>query len=247
MAPFYVSIERRKIMGFAKCPICGSYPQMKVKTWMGESCFEISCCGYSVREKTQTQCADKWRKLMHDREQLMSGSLLKTPHTKGVKDMNGFEFKVKNINANNFNQEYSCFVEITPRVMDTDGGLSSTEMLSLGEYIEERLNGGFDAYRKRDVENTREMKLLLNSIYGVNSFKNRANRSIPQIVNVIFNNPATIVMWSDGTKTIVKAQDGETYDPEKGLALAISKKALGNQGNYYNEFDKWLKEEENNA
>lgn len=64
------------------------------------------------------------------------------------------------------------------------------------------------------------------------------------IVKVIFNNPATIVMWSDGTKTIVKAQDGDTFDPEKGLAMAMSKKALGNKGNYYNEFKKWLPKEE---
>lgn len=33
------------------------------------------------------------------------------------------------------------------------------------------------------------------------------------------------------------------YDPEKGLAMAISKKALGGRGNYYNEFKKWLPEE----
>lgn len=59
------------------------------------------------------------------------------------------------------------------------------------------------------------------------------------IKNVIFNEPATIVFWTDGTKTVVKCEN-EEYDPEKGLAMAISKKALGNQGNYYNTFSKWL-------
>lgn len=63
------------------------------------------------------------------------------------------------------------------------------------------------------------------------------------IKDVIFNDPATIVMWKDGTKTVVKAE-GEAFDPEKGLAMAISKKALGNQGNYYDVFKKWLPEEE---
>lgn len=62
----------------------------------------------------------------------------------------------------------------------------------------------------------------------------------PQITKVIFNDPATIVFWLDGTKTVVKCDDKEIYDPEKGLAMAISKKALGNQGNYYNEFRKRL-------
>lgn len=60
------------------------------------------------------------------------------------------------------------------------------------------------------------------------------------IQDVIFNNPATIIKWADGTKTVVKTQNGETYDPEKGLAMAIAKKALGNKGNYYNEIEKWL-------
>lgn len=64
------------------------------------------------------------------------------------------------------------------------------------------------------------------------------------IDKVIFNDPATIVMWKDGTKTVVKCNEGDTYDPEKGLAMAISKKALGNKGNYYNTFTEWLPEEE---
>ena len=66
------------------------------------------------------------------------------------------------------------------------------------------------------------------------------NRSIK---NVIFNDPATIVFWTDGTKTVVKAEN-EPFDPEKGLAMAIAKKSLGNKGDYYNEFKKWLPKEE---
>lgn len=60
-----------------------------------------------------------------------------------------------------------------------------------------------------------------------------------RIKEVIFNNPATIVFWNDDTKTIVKAND-DAFDPEKGLAMAITKKFLGNKGNYYNELRKWL-------
>ena len=62
----------------------------------------------------------------------------------------------------------------------------------------------------------------------------------PTIKDVIFNDPATIVMWSDGTKTVVKAEN-EPFDPEKGLAMAISKKNLGNKYDYYNTFKHWLK------
>lgn len=63
----------------------------------------------------------------------------------------------------------------------------------------------------------------------------------PQIKNVIFNDPATIVMWTDGTKTVVKCQDDDVFDSEKGLAMAISKKALGNKREYYHTFLHWLK------
>lgn len=69
----------------------------------------------------------------------------------------------------------------------------------------------------------------------------------PNIKKVIFNNPYTIVIWNDGTKTIVRAQDGDNFDTEKGLAMAISKKAFGNNGNYYDEFKKWLEKAEGNG
>lgn len=59
-----------------------------------------------------------------------------------------------------------------------------------------------------------------------------------KVKKVIFNPPATIVYWFDGTKTIVKVQDGEIFDKEKGFAMACAKKFFGNEGNYYNEFRK---------
>lgn len=61
------------------------------------------------------------------------------------------------------------------------------------------------------------------------------------IEKVIFNDPATIVIWKDKTKTVVKCEN-EAFDPEKGLAMAIAKKAFGNKGNYFNEFKKWITE-----
>ena len=72
-----------------------------------------------------------------------------------------------------------------------------------------------------------------------NKEKNTCNSMSMNIKKVIFNNPATIVFWSDGSKTVVKSYLDD-YDPEKGLAMAIAKKALGNEGNYYNVFKKWL-------
>ena len=60
------------------------------------------------------------------------------------------------------------------------------------------------------------------------------------IKDVIFNYPATIILWKDGTKTIVKARKGETYDPEKGFAMAVCKKMFGNEGNYYKVFKEYV-------
>ena len=61
----------------------------------------------------------------------------------------------------------------------------------------------------------------------------------PEIDHVIYNNPATIVFWKDGTKTVVKAQD-EAFDEEKGLAMAIAKKVYGNNGRYFDKLKKHL-------
>jgi hypothetical protein len=64
-----------------------------------------------------------------------------------------------------------------------------------------------------------------------------------RIKKVIFSNPATIVFWSDGSKkTVVKCSERDNFDPEKGLAMAIAKKFLGNKGNYYNTFVKYIPE-----
>lgn len=75
------------------------------------------------------------------------------------------------------------------------------------------------------------------------SSRSRTSSRTPTIKNIIFNPPATIVFWSDNTKTVVKCDESyESYDPEKGLAMAISKKLMGdNKFEYYNTFLHWLK------
>ena len=96
------------------------------------------------------------------------------------------------------------------------------------------------------------IKEAMNRVYGagvMNGVPRRSGRypwgmNIPTIDRVIFNNPATIVIWADGTKTVVKCQEGDVYSKETGLALCIAKKALGNQGNFNNVFHEWIPEEE---
>ena len=62
----------------------------------------------------------------------------------------------------------------------------------------------------------------------------------PKIMNVIFHDPATIVYWEDGDKTVVKCGADDVFDPEKGLAMAIAKKVLGKR--FHSEFREWTSE-----
>lgn len=64
-----------------------------------------------------------------------------------------------------------------------------------------------------------------------------------EIKKIIFNNPATIVYWEDGTKTVVKCGSGDTWDKEKGLAMCFVKKLLGNKGNFNEKIKKYVKED----
>lgn len=56
------------------------------------------------------------------------------------------------------------------------------------------------------------------------------------IRKVIFNDPATVVLWSDWTKTVVKCGPEDTFDMEKGLAMAIVKKMAGNDNRFHKVF-----------
>ena len=62
-------------------------------------------------------------------------------------------------------------------------------------------------------------------------------RIFSEIKDIIINDPATIILWKDGTKTIVKCQPVDTFDPEKGIAMAILKKLYGNSGFYKDIFE----------
>ena len=91
---------------------------------------------------------------------------------------------------------------------------------SYREYIDEFYSSYFDN---------------INSLANVS--KNELYRSNKtEIKRDICNEPYTIVIWANGEKTIVKAQDGEPYDKEKGLAMCFAKYFLGNTCRYFDFF-----------
>ena len=91
--------------------------------------------------------------------------------------------------------------------------------------------------------------IIPNTVYdmtGASSDKSKSNNDIskpkmthgcPSIKKVIFNDPATIVLWDDGTKTVVKCSLGDTYSEWSGLAFCICKKLMGDE--FHKVFRHW--------
>lgn len=151
----------------------------------------------------------------------------------------GAEFKYDSINPEKLTIQFKnpkARVNLNSIVcFDQERSLSEAAAPIMAALLRENERTDFDLYCKADWALTKQLyRDMANSHYGANT------RCVPDIKDVIFNDPATIIKWSDGTKTVVKCGEGDIYDPEKGMAMAIAKKALGNQGNYYKEFAKWL-------
>ena len=62
---------------------------------------------------------------------------------------------------------------------------------------------------------------------------------LPSITKVIYNNPATIVLWEDKTKTVVMCNPENEYNKELGLLYCIAKKHFGNTGAFNEVLKKW--------
>ena len=80
-------------------------------------------------------------------------------------------------------------------------------------------------------------KKKLNEKYGLGSMV-----MCKTVKEVIFNKPATIIRWCDGTKTIVKCQKGDKFNKETGVALCFLKKLCGNSSRNLNDILKLAEE-----
>lgn len=100
---------------------------------------------------------------------------------------------------------------------------------------------------KAEVKNMADFKAI-DKAYGEgyedgkNHAKTWCKDECLYIKKVIFNNPATIVFWSDGTKTVAKAHGKDKFDKEIGLTVCIAKRALKNKKKWDEVFKKWIKE-----
>ena len=158
---------------------------------------------------------------------------------------NDIEWKVDNITVDRRFGEADTFkAEIVGRM----NGVVVSDYADIANGLQKKLNAPerkdeMDAWTyvmaggRQNGKTLTQMKIYYERMFGIN-----LDRVLPKIEKVIFNNPATIVIWADDTKTVVKAQNDELFDPEKGLAMAITKKALGNEGNYFDTIKKHVTE-----
>ena len=182
---------------------------------------------------------------------LMAENQRKYCELMGKKFHEGFKYGVNSVTseAKKFTEQMETYAEIM-----NNGHLSGD--ISSGYTYEVKTNNpypnsiqkAFCDYIKHDIESTININQIIKK--GENTMPvsyneffafthPRSNVYLPKIKDVIFNPPATIVLWDDKSKTVVKAQNGEPYDPEKGLAMCIVKKVYGNKGRYFNNISKW--------
>ena len=64
-------------------------------------------------------------------------------------------------------------------------------------------------------------------MFGKPKNKNTENITIPAVKRIVYHDPATIVFWQDGTKTVVKCMDGEPFEKYAGFCAALAKKVFG--------------------
>ena len=139
-------------------------------------------------------------------------------------------------NLSVFNYEGRPVGKVVSTELHCDGTINADVELYSGVSASDLITTP-DMIRRRKAANT----LSRAAAYGLFSSVTKEKTLSMTIKKVIFNPPATIIIWDDNTKTVVKAQEDEPYDPEKGMAMCIAKHIYGDSGSYYNVFSEWLK------
>ena len=139
--------------------------------------------------------------------------------------MKELNVKVENISANPYLTDVGDKIHyslvLTGRTSDTE---SLAELCALTTTNKE-VSVSFGAPVKESVED-RCMELPVPKFGG--AFYNEDDKLV-YIERVIYKDPATIVFWSDGTKTTSKCDERDTYNEEMGLAVAVMKKLVSSE------------------
>ena len=85
-------------------------------------------------------------------------------------------------------------------------------------------NGTGEIWNNKIETNFSEPKYIIKSASTTDMF----NDILDDIDHIIYNDPATIVTFKDGSKVCVKASKGDTFNKETGLIYAIIKRLYAN-------------------
>lgn len=89
-----------------------------------------------------------------------------------------------------------------------------------------RFNSSVDvgAYYPKDLKAAIERNSVRQMSFG---FYKPITKADFDYNKIIFSGPCTIIIWKDGTKTMARVSEGDTFDPEKGVAICFMKRILG--------------------
>ena len=101
-------------------------------------------------------------------------------------------------------------------------------------------------YNRFDPLNTYDIEMKGFISNGGNGVGKQAITRHNGIKKIIVNPPKTIVLWQDGTKTVVTCGEKDHYSPRVGALLCCLKKLLGNTSRSLNDMLKEIERELNN-
>lgn len=63
-----------------------------------------------------------------------------------------------------------------------------------------------------------------------------------EVKRIIFNPPATVIIWEDDTKTVVKCAEDDEFNPEIGVAMCYMKKIYGSRHAFSKKVESYIEE-----
>ena len=95
--------------------------------------------------------------------------------------------------------------------------------------IDGDLEGSFTIDYKTDGDFNSPIRSM---IFVDEQYYKRVSHDYTAIKKVIINPPATIVIWKDGHKEVVKCSKDEDFNPEVGVAMCFMKRIFGSRNQF---------------
>lgn len=172
------------------------------------------------KKKVNDKKEEKVMKSSELMDQMKKGQLVKIPiFSNDIWRIEAFDYVRGRVGVRSTNEDKPHFLHwFAPEELDLD--------IHQGRRLD-----GYLAYCMADIAAT---KRLVNDVFGV------ASAYTPK--KVIYDEAAgvTVVLWMDGTKTIVRAAEGEEHDAYLGYCVALAKKMHGTNSALKRDLEKVL-------